>query len=290
MKQLIIKTAQEVNISEIGFARAEIFDKLGSVLSDCGDVPMTESDIEKRINPFLIMEDAKTIIACLCSYYCGERKGNISKYARGADYHVVMQDKLGQICDLLKLHGYKAVAFSDNGVLNDRYIALKAGLGFIGKNGFLINERFGTYTFIGYIITDCEIPPDEYIPKSCIGCNQCINACPTGALTENGVDGYRCLSYITQKKGELTKYEQQIMHKCGSAWGCDICQEVCPHNKSVEMTTISEFCDDIIDFLELEDGISNKEFKRIYGRRAFAWRGKAVLMRNLDILKNNVDK
>lgn len=289
MKRLIIQTAENAHISQIGFLRAEIFDKLGSVLSDCGDVPMTEKDIEKRINPFLIMEDAKTIIACLCSYYCGEREGNISKYARGTDYHFVMQDKLGQICGLLKNHGYKAAAFSDNGVLNDRYIALKAGLGFIGKNGFLINERFGTYTFIGYIITDCEIPPDEYVPKSCIGCSRCINACPTGALTENGVDGYKCLSYITQKKGELSEYERQLIRKCGTAWGCDTCQDVCPHNKSIELTSIDEFRDNIIDFLEIDDAVSNKEFKRIYGRRAFAWRGKAVLLRNLKILNGDVD-
>lgn len=290
MKRRLTDAARRAKISEIGFARAEIFDMLGSVLSERGDVPMTENDIEKRINPFLIMEDAKTIIACLCSYYCGEREGNISKYARAADYHLVMRDKLAQLCAVLEDGGYKAMPFSDNGVLNDRYIALKAGLGFTGKNGFLINERFGTYTFIGYIITDCEIPPGEYHPRSCIGCNRCINSCPTGALTENGVDGYKCLSYITQKKGELSPEERQLLQKCNTAWGCDVCQDVCPHNKSIEQTDIDEFRDNLIDFLELEDGISNKEFKRRYGERAFAWRGKAVLARNLEILKNNVDK
>ena len=284
MKELIEAAAREAKISQIGFARAEVFSDLGAVLAESDEVPMAEQDIEKRINPFLIMEDAKTIIACLCSYYCGERKGNLSKYARGIDYHFVMNDKLSKICDVLVQKGYKAQMFSDSGALNDRYIGVRAGLGFIGKNGFLINEKLGTYTFIGYIITDCEIEPSESTPKSCLGCRKCIKACPTGALGECGTDGYKCLSYITQKKGELTQQEQELMRKCGTVWGCDICQDVCPHNADAEQTDIDEFREDLIDTLKLDSNISNKEFRRIYGKRAFAWRGKAVLVRNLEIL------
>ncbi len=284
MKELIEAAARKVKISQIGFTKAEVFSDLGAVLESSVAVPMAERDIEKRINPFLVMDDARTIIACLCSYYCGEKEGNLSKYARGIDYHFVMNDKLSEICDVLEQNGYKAQKFSDSGVLNDRYIAVRAGLGFIGKNGFLINERFGTYTFIGYIITDCEIEPSKYIEKKCIGCGNCIKACPSGALGEYGMDGYKCLSYITQKKGELSQHEQELMRKCGTAWGCDICQDVCPHNADAELTDIDEFRDNLIDTLKLDSGISNKEFRRIYGKRAFAWRGKAVLLRNLEIL------
>lgn len=286
MRELIEKAAREAKISQIGFLRAEVFYDLGAVLGECCDVPMTEPDVQKRINPFLIMEDAQTIIACICSYYCGNHAGNISKYARGTDYHFVMKDKLSKICAVLERNGYKAQMFSDNGVLNDRYIAVRAGLGFIGRNGFLINDRFGTYTFIGYIITDCQIEPNEYARKSCINCKRCINACPTGALGENGTDGYKCLSYITQKKGALTDEEKQLIRASGCAWGCDICQDVCPHNSHIELTDIDEFKENIIDVLEIDENISNKEFKRIYADRAFSWRGKAPILRNLEILSD----
>lgn len=286
MKELIEKKAREIKISQTGFLKAEVFYDLGDVLGGHCDVPMTEPDVQKRINPFLIMEDAKTIIACLCSYYCGERSGNLSKYARGVDYHFVMEDKLSQICGLLEEHGYKAQAFSDNGALNDRYIAVRAGLGFIGKNGFLINEKYGTYTFIGYIITNCAIEPSEYKLTRCAECGRCMRACPTGALGADGIDGYKCLSYITQKKGELTAEERAVMRRCGSAWGCDICQDVCPHNKNIMQTDIDEFSTDLIDALELDENISNREFKRKYGRRAFAWRGKTPLLRNLKIISD----
>ena len=120
--------------------------------------------------------------------------------------------------------------------------------------------------------------------RGCLGCRKCIKACPTGALGECGTDGYKCLSYITQKKGELTQQEQELMRKCGTVWGCDICQDVCPHNADAEQTDIDEFREDLIDTLKLDSNISNKEFRRIYGKRAFAWRGKAVLVRNLEIL------
>lgn len=285
MKELIKQAAVSAGISQTGFLKAGVFDDLGAVLNGQPPVPMTDPDVQKRINPFLIMEDAKTIIACLCSYYCGKRPGNISKYARGIDYHIVMRDKLSRLCSLLAERGFKAQMFSDSGALNDRYIAVRAGLGFIGRNGFLINERFGTYTFIGYIITDCEIEPDEYKKRSCIGCGRCVSACPAGAIGGNGTDGYRCLSYITQKKGSLTDEEAELIRASGCAWGCDVCQDVCPHNENAEYTDITEFRENLIDVLETDGCISNREFKRLYGSRAFAWRGKAPLLRNLEILK-----
>jgi len=287
MKEQIIKLAGSIGITEAGIVQAGVFSDLGDILCMHKNTPMVPENIDERINPFLLMSDAKSIIVCLFPYYTTAPKGNISKYAYGEDYHYVTERKLSKVKALLESKGYKAQIYADNTPLNDRYLAYKAGLGFIGKNGFLINPLYGTYTFIGYIITDCPLTPDTPLENTCMQCMQCIKSCPGGALSECGsFDAQKCLSYITQKKGELSEDEKNIIKKSGSIWGCDVCQDVCPHNKNVPVSPFEEFTKNIISDLELDGEISNREFKRNYAKRAFSWRGKAVLLRNLNIIKN----
>ena len=281
MKAALTRLAREVGFSDIGFTDAEIDEHLRVVLMQAG-----EQDVERRVNPFLILPEAKSIVVVLLSYYTG-LSGNISSYAFGRDYHRVMLEGCRVLEELLKSKGYQAKAFCDTGDLCDRWLAYRAGLGFFGKNHFLIHPQFGTYTFIAHIVTDCLLKLDKPMERTCDDCGACIRACPGGALEAGGFTRSRCLSEITQRKGELTAEEERLIQQSGCAWGCDICQQVCPHNKRLRPAAQPAFCEDLITELHPEEGISQREFKRRYGDRAFSWRGKQPLLRNLKLLEKD---
>lgn len=285
MKNALIQRAKELHISQIGFAPAEFDPKLMEILKKRGKIPFENRPPEERANPLSALADAKTIVVYLCSYYTG-KSGNLSRYAMGRDYHAVLGEMGLSLCELLWERGFQAKAYTDNGPLNDRYLAYSAGLGFFGKNGFLIHPKWGSYTFIGYVITDCFIEPDVPVQGECMGCGRCIAACPGKALGENfSYDSEKCASYISQKKGELSAHEQAILRASGSVWGCDLCQSVCPHNEHAALTEIPAFSEALTEVLCPEKEMSNREFQRKYKDKAFAWRGKGVVMRNLEILK-----
>ncbi len=227
---------------------------------------------------------SKTAVVALFPYFVKGEEGNLSLYSRGIDYHIVAEEKLERLAKVLLENGASTVQVHvDKGALDDRKAAYEAGLGFFGMNGLLINPRYGSYFFIGQIVHDLEIEaaiPDE---RECLLCGRCERECPLGALSDGRVDVEKCLSHISQKKGELSQKEQETLKKFGICWGCDICQRVCPHNRGLETTAIDEFLEDRIPWLKSEDiaELSNKEFKEKYGRYAFSWRGKNVLLRNL---------
>ena len=253
---------------------------------------MEESIVENRINPKLTMDNAKSIIVCAFPYYIGEKENsNLSKYCYGKDYHMVAKLKLQVINDYLleNIKGFEGEIFVDNGPLVDRHLALISGIGYFGINNNIITDEYGSYVFIGYIINNYEFYPDEPSPKTCIKCGKCVEYCPGNALLGNyEMNPKRCLSYLTQKKEELTEEERRALKSNGKIFGCDICQDVCPHNKKISKTDIEEFMVDLIEKLDYEEisKISNKEFKRIYGDRAFSWRGKNIIKRNLEIVEN----
>ncbi|MEE0944195.1 MAG: QueG-associated DUF1730 domain-containing protein [Clostridia bacterium] len=277
----IKKRAAALGISAVGVCRARLFNELKDKLS--GNTPMVPENIEERINPFLYLADAKSIVVCLFSYHNGGNRSNLSLYARGEDYHYVAERKLKELCGILESGGYTAKAYCDTGALCDRHLAYLAGLGFMGKNRCLINTDYGSYTFIGYILTDAEIEESKPLNFSCMDCGECIRACPGGALSEKGLDSSKCASYISQKKGALSAEEEEIIRKSGSVWGCDICQVVCPHNKTAKLTDIEEFRINLIESIGLNMADSNREFKKKYQNRAFSWRGYEVIKRNLKI-------
>lgn len=231
--------------------------------------------------------EGKSAIVCLFPYYSTNAEGNLSLYARSRDYHQVIREKLEKLCCFIKAENSDAEnrVFCDIGPHIDRRLAFDAGLGFYGKNGMLINDDFGSWFFIGYILCDIEFEYDAPLEKTCVGCNKCIESCPGKALGEN-FDINRCASHISQKKGNLNQEEIEILKKSGLIFGCDMCQRVCPHNNIIPKP-MREFTEDLIHSLSLQDivGLSNKEFLKKYGNRAFSWRGKKILERNLDILK-----
>ncbi len=229
---------------------------------------------------------SKKAVVALFPYFVKGEEGNLSLYARGIDYHIVAEEKLKKLSDELIKNGAENIKIHvDKGELDDRKAAYEAGLGFYGMNGMLINPEFGSYFFIGQIVHDLEIEEDVPLDMECIMCGRCERECPGRALSGGKVDTLRCLSEISQKKGELSSGEEALMKKHGTFWGCDICQKVCPHNRGLKDTAIPEFLKDRIAFLKAEDieHLSNKEFKEKYKNYAFSWRGKTVLLRNLKL-------
>ena len=279
MRNKILELAAEQTISAVGICSTSDYSKRTEGLFKKASFCAEDTGV---------LEDAKSIIVCAFSYYNGERKGNISRYAQGADYHLVAREKMKPICEHLKSNGFSAESFADTGSLNERVLANLSGIAFLGKNQMAINRELGSYFFIGYIVTNCELSKNEPNTSQCDGCGRCIKACPLGALSENGFCEEKCLSYITQKKGNLSFEEKEAIKKTKTIWGCDICQEVCPHNQGIAVTSITEFCENLIIDLDIDEALSNKEFKKMYGNRAFSWRGKQVLLRNLKIVKGDI--
>jgi epoxyqueuosine reductase len=210
------------------------------------------------------------------------------------DYHIIVKEKLEIIGRYLKelIPDFQYKSFADTGPFSDRYLAHKAGLGFWGLNNFLITDKYGSYVFIGYILNNYPFPPDKPQDRTCDRCYACIKKCPGRCIIgDYTINPLKCRSYITQKKGELSAEDIQILKKGHLIWGCDVCQDVCPHNKNVKETVIEEFKQNLKGRLDYEElaGISNKEFARRYKNRAFSWRGKAVLQRNYEII-NGLDE
>ena len=225
-------------------------------------------------------------VVMLFPYFVEGEEGNISMYARGMDYHIVAEERLEEISKTLKEYGAtKTEIHVDKGTLDDRLAAFSAGLGFYGMNGMLINPEYGSYFFIGQIVHDLEIEPDSPLLDECLMCGRCERECPGNALRGGVVDTKKCLSDITQRRGELSDGEKTLIKKTKSCWGCDVCQRVCPHNRGLRTTAMKEFMTDRIKTLKAEDieTLSNREFDEAYKKYAFSWRGKSVLLRNLKI-------
>ena len=225
----------------------------------------------------------KSVIMYILPYYTGETV-NISRYAASLDYHVIIKSVGEGLCAVLKSRypGANMHIYGDHSPIDERHAALISGLGILGDNGLLINEKYGSYIFIGDVITD--IDPEELSAvspmqiKRCEGCGICKKLCPTGVLSGKSQD---CLSAITQKKGELSPEECELMRRHNTVWGCDECQCHCPHNQNPTVTPLEFFKKDAIYELTRErlDSMSDDEFSM----RAFAWRKRKTVERNLDI-------
>lgn len=243
------------------------------------------SDVSDSLIPCRAMsripENAKTVISILFPYYLGEeayRNSNVSRYAVSEDYHNITGKIINEIRDNLKKTFPENAfeAFVDNSPLPEVRCAVNAGLGVMGINNLFISPVYGSWVFLGEIVTDRAFPLSEKKSSLCSECMECKTACPVGAITGREIIKEKCLSFLSQKKGELDDKTKSLIEKTGCAWGCDICQKVCPYNKNAEITPIKEFFDTAVPFVTKETEIEN---------RAFSWRGKAVIDRNLDIIK-----
>ena len=192
----------------------------------------TMAYMERRVNPSDILENAKSVVVCLMNHYPtvtqDKDEPQIAKYAYSTDYHYIIWEKLKLLADSLGLEEY-AVA-CDTMPVFDRALAVRAGLGWIGKNNMLVNPKFGSYTFIGELFTTLPLIPDLPTENRCGKCRKCLDSCPTGALTERCLNANKCLSYRTiESKEPLT--EEEARHNW--VFGCDMCQMACPWNEKL---------------------------------------------------------
>lgn len=263
-----------------------------------GEMGYMERNQDKRLDPGLLVENAKTIIVLLMNYFpkntqTGHRAPVISKYAFGTDYHFVMKDKLRKLLEYIQksIVPCKGRTFVDSAPVLERAWARKAGLGWVGKHSNLISLVHGSFFFIGELVIDIELPYDNRpeVHDHCGTCTRCIDACPTKAIVANRVvDARKCISYQTiELKGNLDpalrgKFEDR-------AFGCDICQDVCPWNLKAKPHS-EQYLDPTAGLLEMkrEDwfGISPSRFNELFRKSAVKRSGYQGLMRNLKFLNN----
>ena len=231
--------------------------------------------------------DVRCALVFLMPYYVGGETGNVSLYARPRDYHAYTADLFPRLeAALTAEFGGKFCGFSDKSPIEETDAALRAGLAVRGDSYVIISEKYGSFVFIGEVLTDVPAPVMglDGTPKAireCLHCGACRRACPMK-------NGRECLSAVTQKKGELTDDEKSYILENGSVWGCDICQTVCPLNRNIAETPIAFFRDNRIPTLDKKtlDEMTDEEFSL----RAFSWRGKKTVLRNVSLFENNVEK
>ena len=257
--------------------------------SASGVCPVTALEMsgEARNRLERLCPSARTVQVYLFPYYAGARPGNLSLYARGRDYHAVIRDALQPEADALRA-AYpenRFLVLADASPIPEVRAAALAGLGAIGENGLLIHETYGSYVFIGTVVTDLALPGEARPVRACLRCGRCKKACPGGALRGEGV----CLSALTQQGGALTAGEEALLRKHPLIWGCDLCQLACPMNENVPLTDAPPFREGLIDSLAADalEGLTRRAFAEEYPERAFTWRGPAPLRRNLAIKAEN---
>ncbi len=251
----------------------------------CGSIPLSECKITKEylLSSCGISEGSALLFAIpYLSEASFSAERNISAYAVCRDYHAYVASLKERLtAELSRLFPDNRFAlFADHSPIDERDAAARCGIGFFGKNGLLITKEYSSYFFIAELMTDAFLPSDRPQTESCLSCNACLSACPMR------VHGCECLSAITQKKGALSEKDIAIIKEYGSCWGCDICQEVCPHTKAAikEGTIFSHipyFNEKNIPYLtsDIVGNMSEEEFST----RAFSWRGKETVLRNLKL-------
>lgn len=286
-RELIKEFCLEIGLDTIGITKCRVFEELRDYYNLRKEKKLEnefeEKDIEKRINPFLYMEGGRSIISIAFPYAYdslpSEDKIYFSKYTMGQDYHKVVKSYLLRICEFIEGIGGKTVMLVDSNSLPERYLAKISGVGFIGKNNMIITKKYGSYVFLGEIITDLDLHVDIPIDSECKGCKKCGEVCPTEAIGEHNKSNL-CLSYLTQKK-ELDENSKEMLR--GRLFGCDSCQICCPHNFKISFSKIEEFKPyDFMKNINLEElcNLDKKTFKEKYIKTSCGWRGKNILKRN----------
>ncbi len=256
-------------------------EKIGEILK-CADIrEWRVADFKSVENSLLecraksrIPDGARSIIMAAFPYKVENAPPtNISRYAAVPDYHEVCGRMLKKATEMLsaEFQNYRFEYFLDNSPIPEVATASACGLGCLGKNGLLIHKKYGSYVFLGEIITDLKIDAEETHEK-CLDCGRCISACDNITSKEN------CLSAVNQQKKALTHVQMQRIKESGSCWGCDKCAEVCPMNENSEKTYIKEFLEGYRNEFTLSE---NRE------GRAYNWRGKEVIERNYRIIKGS---
>ncbi len=243
--QFIKQEAKKLGFTSVGISRAEKLEKEAIDLETWlnkghhGKMAYMENHFDKRVDPSKLVPGAKSVISLLFNYYSSKKQTDdeapkVSTYAFGKDYHFVVKDKLKELFKHItdQFGDIEGRVFVDSAPVLERALAAKSGLGWMGKNTMLITREQGSYFFLAEIILDLELQPDEPIADYCGTCTKCIDACPTDAIIKPyWVDGSKCISYFTiELKDEIIPKSVKGQFE-NWAFGCDICQEVCPWNR-----------------------------------------------------------
>ncbi|MFD1707265.1 tRNA epoxyqueuosine(34) reductase QueG [Siminovitchia sediminis] len=298
LKEDIISFSRQIGIDKIGFTSADPFTEMKNLLIRQEELGyqsgFEHKNIEERTHPDLIFEEPRSIIAIALAYPSkmkdaprgekGARRGIFCKASWGVDYHVLVREKLEQLEAFIheRVREARMKLMVDTGELVDRAVAERAGIGWSGKNCSIITPEFGSYVYLGEMITNLPFEPDEPILDQCGECTKCLDACPTGALVQPGqLNAQSCIAFLTQSKNFIP---DEFREKIGNRlYGCDTCQTICPKNKGMDfhhhpqMEPDPEVAKPLLQpLLEL----SNREFREQFGAVSGSWRGKKPIQRN----------
>ena len=259
-----------------------------------GQMSYMENHFDKRLNPTLLVDDAKSVISLLLNYYPSELQNQdsykISKYAYGQDYHHVIKEKLKELLHFIQneIGEVSGRVFVDSAPVLDKAWAAKSGLGWVGKNSNLITQKVGSFYFIAELIIDLELDYDTPTTDHCGSCTACLDACPTKAIVSPYVvDGSKCISYFTI---ELKDNLPQEMKGKFDDWmfGCDVCQEVCPWNRfsKPHNEPLFQSSPDILNFSKSDwEEITVDTFQKVFKNSAVKRTKYEGLLRNINFLK-----
>lgn len=298
LQQSIRDYAYSIGIDKIGFTTAAPFLELKNRLRRQQELGyqsgFEESDVERRTEPTLLLDQAESIIAVAVAYPSkmdaspkgkrGERRGIFCRASWGMDYHVVLREKLQLLETFIatQVPDAKMRSMVDTGELVDRAVAERAGIGWAAKNCSIITPEFGSYVYLGEMITNIPFEPDNPMEDECKECTLCLDACPTGALIQGGqLNAQRCIAFLTQSKKPIP---EEFRTKIGNRiYGCDTCQTVCPKNKGKYNLHQGAFTPEpelakplLTPMLKL----TNRQFKESFGHMSGSWRGKNPIQRN----------
>jgi len=297
--------ALELGFCKIGIAKAELLNVEGEHLKEWlrlgyqASMLWMEKNVEKRVDPRNIVPNAQSVISVAINYYSPEEHtneptvGKISRYAWGDDYHILVTKRIEKLAECIKQLAPRSDNryYVDTGPMMDKVWASRAGIGWQGKHTNFITKEYGSWVFLGEIITTEILDYDSPIEDFCGSCTACIEACPTDAIREPYiVDSNRCISYLTiEHRGEIAKelgknFDQWI-------YGCDICQDVCPWNKFQQPTEHNEFeprIENINPLLKELENITQEEFSKRFKNSPIKRSKHEGIIRNASIVLDNI--
>jgi epoxyqueuosine reductase len=294
------KTA-ELGFEHCGIAKAQLLDEDARRLEQWlnkgmhGNMQYMENHFDLRIDPSKLVPGARSVITLLLNYFPEEQQKadapKIAKYAFGNDYHAVIRSKLKELLQFIKLTigEVNGRGFVDSAPVLERSWAQKSGLGWIGKNGNLINKQGGSFFFIATLITDLELACDDgYAKDYCGTCTKCIDACPTDAiLPDKVIDGSKCISYFTIELKEMLIPDTMKGKFDDWMFGCDTCQDVCPWNRFAKSTNEQQFTPipEILNFSKNDwEELTEESFKKIFQHSPLKRSKYEGIQRNLKML------
>ncbi|WP_266365219.1 tRNA epoxyqueuosine(34) reductase QueG [Tellurirhabdus rosea] len=303
--QRIKQEAARLGFDFCGISRAEFLEDEAPRLETWlarqmhGQMSYMAGHFDKRLDPRLLVEGAKSVVTVLLNYYPekslpqGPDEYKISKYAYGTDYHFVIKDKLKDLMAYIheEIGEVGGRVFVDSAPVMDKAWAQRSGAGWVGKHSNILNRDIGSFFFIGELILDLELEPDGPVKDYCGTCTRCLDACPTGAITEPYVvDGSKCISYFTIELKEAIP--EEVRGKFDNwVFGCDICQDVCPWNRFARPHRTPEFDPHpaLAEFTKQDwEEITEDVFREVFRRSAVKRTKLEGLKRNIEFVQSAV--